>query len=149
ALVLSAILLAAVQVLCPMRLDHLLSMIPQFVSMYLMFCVLANLFSIYAPLYLPPGTLKPPDAKMSTVLLQLAMFLLLFPLCQGVTLVPLAVEAGLDALGWARGVPVSLLLSTAECAAILLLYWASLGWLGGLLQAREQRILETVTNRSA
>ena len=43
--------------------------------------------------------------------------------------------------------PVCLLLSLAECAAVVLLYRLSLDWLGDLLQAREQRILETVTNR--
>ncbi len=37
ALALSAIMLTAVEVLCPMRLDHLLAMIPQFASMFLLF----------------------------------------------------------------------------------------------------------------
>ena len=148
AVVLTAALLTVLQVVCPMRVDHALSMVPQFVSMYLMFCALANLFSIYAPVYVPPGTLKPTNPKFTTVLLQLVLFLVLFPLCQGVTLLPLGAEAAWNALGWPPGVPVCLLLSLAECVAVALLYYVSLGWLGDELQAREQRILETVTNRA-
>ncbi|MDR3618091.1 MAG: hypothetical protein P4L85_01985 [Paludisphaera borealis] len=148
AALLSAIMLAAVQILRPMRLDHALSMIPQFISMYLMFCFMANLFSIYVPVYLAPGTLKPANPKVTTVLLQVAMFLLVFPLCQSLTLLPLAAESVLNVFGLAEDVPVCLLLSLAQCAAALLLYRVSLDWLGGQLQEREQRILETVTNRA-
>jgi len=149
AFVLSAALLVVVQVLCPMRVDHALSMAPQFVSMFLLFCCLANLFSIYAPLYIAAGTLKPANPKLSTILLQLAMFLVLFPLCQGATMLPLGAEALLNALGYQSPVPVCLLLALAECAAVVLFYRATLGWLGGQLQSRERTILETVTNRAA
>ncbi|APW62405.1 hypothetical protein [Paludisphaera borealis] len=148
AVVLTAIMLTAVQILRPMRLDHALSMIPQFISMYLMFCFMANLFSIYVPVYLAPGTLKPANPKVTTVLLQVAMFLLVFPLCQSLTLIPLAAESVLNVFGLAGRVPVCLLLSLAQCAAALLLYRSSLDWLGDQLQEREQRILETVTNRA-
>ena len=58
------------------------------------------------------------------------------------------VEALLEFLGRTGGAPVCLLLSLAECAAVILLYRASLGWLGGALQARERRILEVVTDRA-
>jgi ABC-2 type transport system permease protein len=43
---------------------------------------------------------------------------------------------------------VCLLLAVAQCVAIVLLYRVSLGCQGSLLQSREQRILETVTNRA-
>ena len=148
AFVLSAIMLTAVFVICPMRFDHALSMAPQFLSMFLMFCLMANVFSIYVPFYMAPGTLKPSNPKMTTVLLQLLMFLILFPVLQGLTLLPLGAEAALNAFGLVVGVPVCLLLSLLECVAIVFLYLVSLGWMGSLLQAREQRILETVTNRA-
>ncbi len=147
AAVLSGIMMAVVQILTPLRLDHALGMVPQFVSMFLLFCLLANLFSIYSPVFIAAGTLKPANPKLTTVLLQLAMFLVFFPLCQGITLIPLGTELVLNALGWGSRIPVCLLLTLAECAAIVFFYRASLGWLGGELQAREQRILETVTNR--
>ena len=40
------VLLVAVQVFVPMRVDHFLAMFPQFVSMFLLSCLLANLSSI-------------------------------------------------------------------------------------------------------
>ena len=49
-LAMAAILLTVVEVVCPLRFEHLLSMVPQFVSMYLLFCLLTNLISIYAPM---------------------------------------------------------------------------------------------------
>ena len=149
ALVLSAALLVVVQVFVPMRLDHALAMIPQFVSMFLLFCLMANLFSIYAPMHNAVGSLKPANPKLTTVLLQFVLFLLFFPLSQGLTLIPLGVEAGLVALGRDHGLPVCLLLTLVECVAVVFFYRVSLGWLGAELQAREQKILEVVTNRAA
>ena len=148
AFLISALMFAGVQVACPMRIDHALSMLPQFISMYLLFCAMANLFSIASPYYLASGTLKAATPKLSTILLQMLMFMILFPICQGVTLLPLAVEAGLHTYGMGNGVPVSLLLSSAGCVVVVVFYVASLGWLGDWLQAREQAILEIVTNRA-
>ena len=147
ALGIATVLMVALQAICPMRADHLLAMAPQFVSMYLMFCLIANLLSIVAPVYLAAGSLKPANPKFSVVLAQLAMFLVLFPISQGLTMIPIGVEAALRAFGRAEGWPVCLILTLAECAGIVALYRVSLGWLGSLLQARERRILETVTNR--
>jgi hypothetical protein len=128
--------------------DHVLALFPQFVSMFLMFCVLANLFSIYAPVYIAPGSLNPSQPKLTTVLLQLLMFAFLFPLTQGLTLLPLGIEAALNFSGRAEGWPICLALSLGECAAVILLYRASLDWLGDAFQSREQRILEIVTHRA-
>jgi hypothetical protein len=149
AVVLSMILVVAVLVICPMRVDHAVAMVPQFVSMFLLFCFISNLSSIYVPFSMNPGTLKPMNPKTTTVLLQMVMFLILFPLTQGLTMIPLGVEALLNAFGIARGLPVCLLLALVECALVVLLYDLSLIWLGGQLQAREQIILEKVTNRLA
>jgi ABC-2 type transport system permease protein len=147
AVVLAAIMLVVVQILYPMRLDHALSMIPQFISMYLVFCFIANLFSIYVPVYIAPGTLRPANPTMTSVLLQTAMLLVVFPLCQSLTLIPLVAELVLNALGVAGRVPVCLLLSLVGCAAAVALYRLSLDWLGDRLQEREQLMLETLTNR--
>jgi ABC-2 type transport system permease protein len=147
AFVLSAVLVIGVQVLCPMRIDHALAMIPQFVSMYLLFCVMANLFSIAAPVFMAAGTLKPANPKMSTILLQLLMFMVLFPICMGLTLIPLGIEAILRAYHLGDGLPIGLLLSLVLSAVVILFYYFSVGWMGSWLQSREQKILETVTNR--
>jgi hypothetical protein len=145
----AAIELAIVQVVCPMQLDHFLSMIPLYITMFLLFCFLANLMSIYAPIYIAAGAVNASNPKMSTILMQLVMGLILFPLTQALVLLPLGVEAVLRLQGWMAGAPVCLLLSLAECAVVVIVYRLSLDWQGRLFQEREQSILETVTRRAS
>ncbi|HVC97545.1 MAG TPA: hypothetical protein VND64_27940 [Pirellulales bacterium] len=149
ALGMAASMLAVAQVVCPMRPDHFLAMFPQFVSMYLLFCGLSNLLSIYAPMHIAAGSLKPANPKLVPILIQLAMFSFLFPLTQAPTLLPLAIEAALEQFNWSAGAPIFLVLALAQCAAVVFIYRAALKWQGGLFQARERRILETVTNRTS
>jgi hypothetical protein len=141
----AGVLLIVLEVVCPMRLDHLAAMLPQFISMYLMFCVLTNMTSIYAPIYIAAGAMKPSNPKFLVVMLQLAIFMVFFPLTQFPTLVPLGLEALLEQLGWTSGIPIFLLLTLAECAVLAFVYRWILVWQGGLLQRREQYILQTVT----
>jgi hypothetical protein len=142
------IMLMIIQFACPLRADHLAAMLPQFVSMFLLFCLLMNILSIYAPVYIAPGTLKAANPRIATVLLQLAMVLVLFPLTQAATLAPLGIEMMMRLLGWGSNVPICLFLSLMECAVIVVIYALTLTWQGRLLQAREQSILEVVTNRA-
>jgi hypothetical protein len=149
ALGLGAIMLAIVQTVCPMRPDHVLAMCAQYVSMFLIFCIFANFLSIYTPLHFAAGSLKPSNPKLGTVLLQLLMMLVVFPLMQVPTLLPLGIEAMLRFMGWTGGAPIYLLLSLLECAVIVILFRFALEWQGHLLQSQEQRILEIVTNRAS
>lgn len=148
----AAVALIFTQFICPMRLDHFVAMFPQFVSMFLLFCVATNLLSIYAPLYIAAGSLKPANPKIGTILLQMAMFMILFPLTQAPTLLPLGIEAGLaykfPDQRWIAGTPICLVCTLLECAAVIGLYRFLLNWQGTLLQAREQTILDRVTNRA-
>jgi hypothetical protein len=143
----AAFMLIVVQVVSPMRVDHFLAVIPLYVSMYLLFCLMANLISIFAPLHIAPGSFKPSNPKLKTVLLQMLLFTVLFPLLQVPTLLPLGVEAAAEQLGWTTRAPLFLVLSLTECAAAVWVYRRLLDWQGNLLQGREQRILETVTNK--
>jgi hypothetical protein len=149
ALSMALIFLVIMQVFCPLRVDHFLAMPPQFVSMFLLSAVVNNSLSIYAPIGLAPGSMKPASVRLVPVLLQLAAFGIVFPPLQALTLLPLGIEAALESLGWSAGIPVCLLLSLAECAAVVFIYRFVLGWQGSLFQAREQTILETVTGRAA
>jgi hypothetical protein len=144
----TALLLLILEVVSPMRLDHLLAMLPQCISMFLLFCILTNLISIYAPFYVAAGSLKPSNPKLTTVLLQLVMIFFLFPLIQGLTLLPLGIEALLRLFGFSAAAPICLMLTSAQCALVVLVYHFVLVWEGGLLQAREQRILEIVTSHA-
>ncbi len=138
----------AAHVICPMRVDHLIAMVPQLISMFLPFCLLANLLSIYAPIYITPGSLKATNPKLTTGLLQMAVIMFLFPLAEALTLFPLVAEVGLRVLGWDSTIPVFLLLGLVQCAIVVLIYHVAMRGLGYLLQSREQQILEVVTKRS-
>ncbi len=142
------VLLAILQVIRPARLDRFLAMPPQFVSMFLMCCLLMNMLSIYTPLQIPSGTLKPNNVKLTTVLMQTVMFLVIFPITQAAMMLPLGLEALFRYLGWSEAIPTLLLVSLVQCAVIIPIYLLSLRWQGELLQAREQKILEVVTGRA-
>ncbi|HTI52222.1 MAG TPA: hypothetical protein VL475_14765, partial [Planctomycetaceae bacterium] len=117
--------------------------------MFLLFCLVANGLSIFAPIHLPAGSLKPANPKFVPILLQILTIFCIFPLTQAPTLLPLGIEVALEYLEWGAGLPICLLLTIAQCAAVILLYRLALNWQGRLLQEREQQILETVTSRGA
>lgn len=141
----AVIVLGSVQAVCPMRWDQLLSMVPQYLSMFLLFCLLMNFLSIFAPVHIAAGSLKPSHPKFTTALLHMFTFMIFFPLTQAVTLIPLGTEAALRFAGYGSGLPICLLLSIVECAAVVVIYYFCSSGLGSLLQSREQKILETVT----
>ncbi len=143
ALVLSAFMVTLVQVVYPLPLDYLLAVVPQFITMYLLFCLMANLLSILTPMAIAPGSFKPANTKVLPILLQF-VFLFLYPLALAPTLLPLGAELLLE---WA-GVPVCLILSLLECAAVVCFYRLMLNWQGNLLQARERKILQVVAAKA-
>jgi ABC-2 type transport system permease protein len=145
----AVIILVALQAVSPMTWDHVLAMVPQYVSMFLVFCLLMNLLSIYAPVYVAAGSLKPSNPKLTTVLLHLVTFTVLFPLTQGFLLIPLGAETVLHFAGIGSNLPICLLLTLLECALVVVIYYFGSDGLGSLLQSREQKILETVTAKAA
>jgi hypothetical protein len=147
ALALSVVVIVLVEMFYQMRVDLFLAAFPQFVSMYLLFCMLANGLSIIAPMPIRAGTMKPMNPKLIPVLLHI-VFSLLFPLVLAPALLPLGVEFLVASLTTIKWVPVCLILSVIECVGVVLLYRFVLTWQGDLLLAREQRILETVTTKA-
>jgi hypothetical protein len=135
------------QMFSPMRLTFFLAILPQFLSMYLLFCLLANCLSILSPMPISPGSMRPANPKGLTILLHIA-FVFLLPLAMLPTLIPLGVALTLEELGSVPGGPVHLILSLLECTAIVFLYRYLLTWQGKFLQAREQKILEIVTTKA-
>jgi len=135
------------QVLQPMRLEHFLAAVPQLISMYLLYCLLANCLSILAPMPIRSGSLRPVNPRGVPMLLHF-VFSMLCPMVLAPTLLPLGIEFGLEQAGWMHGVPLVLLLAVAECAVVIVIYRALLSWQGRMLQSREQKILETVTTRA-
>ena len=138
--VLGAVLM---QFIYPQRFDQFLAGFPQIVTMYLIFCMLANWLSIFAPMALAAGAMKPQNTKLIPVLLHFA-FIFAFPLALAPTLLPLAAEYLLQ---W-NGLPVYLVLATIQGLLIVLLYRLVLTWQGNVLWSREHRILEIVTTKA-
>jgi ABC-2 type transport system permease protein len=143
ALGLGILVIGCLQVFYPARLDHLLAVPAQAISMFLLYCLLANCLSILAPIRMNPGAMKAADVKLMPLLLHL-LFFFTFPLVVSPTLLPLAFE---NILGFER-VPVCLILSIVECVGVVYLYRWVLVWEGRFLQMRELHILETVTTKN-
>jgi hypothetical protein len=137
-------LIGAAQWMNPMRPDHLLAVLIQTIPMYLLFCLTGNLLSILSPIALKPGSGQPAPHQGIRVLFQI-MFMLIVPLIIGFTLVPLGVEAFFALMKCAVWFPAFLVLSMVQVAVVLWLYRVALKWQGGLLQRREQKILEIIS----
>lgn len=136
----------AVEAVYPMRFDHLLALLPQFVIMYLLYCMLANLLSILAPMPVAAGSLKPANPKGLILLLHM-LFFFLTPLVVVPAMAPLGLEFALEELDWLSGLPLALLVVLLEGVGVLYLYRVVLRWEGRLLQSQEQKILGIVTTR--
>ena len=147
ALMLAVPMVALLQILAPMRLDYLLAVVPQAVLMYLLFCLTANWMSVLMPMAIRAGSFRPANTKAAPILLQ-AAFVLLAPLALAPALLPYGVEFAVTELAGVKGLPICLVLSLLECAAVVLLYRLLLTGQGGLLQAPQKKILEIVTTKA-
>ena len=145
-LTLSLLAVVAIQVIYPMPVDVFVSLLPQVLSMFLLYCLIGNLASMLVPLRIAPGTMKPTSVKTIPVLAHVGMMLLL-PVVLSVTMFPLMVQLIFRSLAWLPSVPVAAILSLLECLLICVLYYFAVGWEGDLLQSREQKILEAVVNK--
>jgi ABC-2 type transport system permease protein len=147
AVMLAIIPVIPLQIFYPLPLDKFFALLPQFVSMYVLFCILANFLSIYVPLHIPAGSFKPTNFNIVTVLLRL-VFVFLIPVFMSPTLLPFAIDYYLTKEDMLSGVSVALVLALVECALLVWLYRLVLIWQGRLLQGREQKILDIVTTKS-
>ena len=130
-----------------MRIDHYPAAIAQLLSMFLVFCMLANVLSIFAPIPMASGSVQPQNIKMVPVLLQMA-FLMFFPVALVPILLPIGIEVLVEEVGEVRGLPISLVLSLIILTVVVFVYRRVLTWQGEWLEAREKRILEVVTSKA-
>jgi hypothetical protein len=140
------LLFALLQIFYPMSLGHLLATMAELGSTYLIFCVVANFTSIFSPVPLASGSLRPAHPKASVVLVQLG-FMLLLPILIGVAVLPLGIEMICHFLGWLGGVPIYVICALPELGVVAWLYSLAIRSQGRMLHAREQRILEVVTTK--
>ena len=99
----------------PMRFDHYPAALFQLFSTYLIFCLLANVLSILAPMAIAPGSMKASNVKVVPILLQL-VFLMLLPIVFVPALFSVGLEALLNEVDSINGWPISLVLSLLTLA---------------------------------
>ena len=143
------VVLAFFQLFLPLAWDQFLAMIPLGISMFLVFCLFMNLFSILTPLRVELGSMKPSNLKVGVAFAQFGLYIVVMVVVVGLSLVPFVLEFGLKVTGGTWGLPIALLASIVECALIAVVFRFALEWEGAMLQDREQRILEIVTNRGS
>jgi len=147
ALVTMAVVVGLAQWFNPMRFDHFVALLVQLVPMYLVFCLAANLLSIVGPLALKPGSGMPVPHQGIRSFYPLVFMLAVFPPL-GLTLVPLGAEALLSAMDWLAWFPAYLVFGVVQVVVTVWLYRRVLDWEGGLLQRREQQILDIVGSKA-
>lgn len=147
ALTMASVAAVLVQIAYPMRLDRFLALAPRFLSMYLLYCLAGNIMSILTPMRIAPSSFQPARPGGLTILLQL-VFMFLCPPILALTLIPLGIEWAAEEMRWRYGIPLDLILTVLEFAAIAYIYVLILRLQGDWLQAREQRILQIVTTRA-
>jgi ABC-2 type transport system permease protein len=130
----------------PMRFDHFVALLFQLVSIYLLFCLAGNLLSIVGPLALKPGSGMPAPHQGLRSFYPLAFMPVVF-LPLGLTQIPLGIEALLSAMNWFVWFPAYLVFSVVQAVVAVWLYRRVLDWEGGLLQRREQQILDIVGSK--
>ncbi len=146
AFVLMVFIIGAYQWMSPMRLDYLAAVLFQTIPMYLLLCMTGNILSIFSPMALKQGSGKPASHQGIRVLFQV-IFVFVVPIIFSLTLIPLGVEALLVTLKRAAWFPAFLVLGMVQVVVVLWLYRVALNWQGGLLQRREQKILQVVGSK--
>jgi ABC-2 type transport system permease protein len=130
-----------------LRIDHFVAVLPQLVSVYLVFSLIANFLSIYAPIPVAPGAMRATSIRGIPLLLHI-LLAFLFPLVLAPLALPLGIEYLVEWQTGQKGLPVYLVLSLLEFAVVVIVYRLVLGWQGELLQAREKKILKVVAEKA-
>lgn len=135
---------AAASVFLKLTVWMVLAALLQFASAFLLFCAVGNLSSILAPFRLASGSLKPTKQSWQTMLFMLVLHML-FPLAAAPMFLPPLLGLGAQRFTGLPPGPVMLVVALALVAGFSLLYRATLRPLGQLMQRRETRILQAVT----
>lgn len=116
----------------------------QLVTALLMLSMAGNLMSVLVPYRIAAGTLKPTKIPAMTVFLIMVSHML-FPVAMIPIFLPPALGLLLSKAGWLPAAMVNFFLSVGLLVILAFFYWLSLTGLGNLLQQREKKILQVVT----
>jgi len=116
----------------------------QLAATFLIVSMAGNLLSTLVPHHVAAGSLKRTKTSATTTLL-IFLSRMLFPAVMIPLFIPPALGLLLSHVGWLPAGPVNLLFSAVLLALLALLYRLSLAPCGDLLQQREKKILQVVT----
>jgi ABC-2 type transport system permease protein len=145
AIILAAIAVVAVQIVMPLQIMHFVATILQLVPAYLLVCLIGNMTSMFAPMAVSAGSLKPVQPKFWPIMLHMVAMMTM-PLVLIPAVAALVIELLLDKFAGGRWFPLFLVVSVVELPIALFLYPLLLTKQGLLLQSREAKILEVVTS---
>ena len=144
ALAIGLVLLTVIKFAQGVSFVVILAAVFQLFAAFFLLSMLGNLASSLIPHRVAPGSLKPTKMSMLTTLL-LFLSRLLFPM----VMLPIFLAPGIGLLmsrvGWLPAAPTNLIVSALVFGVLALSYRLSLSPLGDLLQQREKRILDIVT----
>jgi ABC-2 type transport system permease protein len=132
------------QILMPMRWDHYFAILLLSVSVFAIFCLIANQLSILVPLPMSAGSMRAAQVRLAPML---AYFFSTFLI--PVFMMPIAIPFGLEWLLRDRigSFPLAFTLSLVVAAAGIAIYLRLLHWQGNQLQAKETNVLQIVTSK--
>ena len=110
---------------------------------FLMFSLLCNLLSIFAPYRISPGTLQAKKPK-GIVFLAMLVSMVCLPVVLLPAFIPSIVQTSLSVVGWAPWLPANVLAAVPILVAVWWFYRFFIKIEGRLLQRREQDILKEV-----
>lgn len=142
ALLVGSLIIALMQWVHPLPASHVLANFAQLLVLYLVGCMLGNSFSIRAPWPMSATSMGMRNATAASFLASFLILLLLFVFIAPLAL-PLALERSLEQGG--SLVPVYLIFSLLELAAVAYVYRRRLRSKGRLLATRMESILDRVT----
>jgi ABC-2 type transport system permease protein len=130
----------------PMRIDYYPMMIILLISLYLLYCTLANLLSILAPLPMSAGAIQPTQMTTVPILWQLG-FMMIYPMVIGLVLLPVGAESLFEFTSGYHGWPVALILSLGIGALSVFIYRRGLTICAAYLVKREKILVQIVTSK--
>jgi len=142
---LTLVVIVLSQIVLPMKMMHFVATLIQLVPVYLVACLVGNMTSMFAPMPVAAGSLKPAQPKFLPIMIQMFATMMM-PLALLPGLGALLVELLLDKFAGGRWFPLYLIVTVVELPLAVILYRFLLTKQGRLLQRREAKILEVVSS---
>lgn len=115
----------------------------QVINVFLLYCLVGNLVSIYFPMFVAPGSLKPRQPHFATILVQMAVTLF-SPILLLPAVVAAVAEFVVGVMTDFHWMPTYTVVSLLELAVIVAVYRHAIAAQGPVLQRREISIMNTV-----